>query len=243
MLSLRNLTVSVADRMVLSDVSLKIRPRELHVLMGPNGSGKSSLAQTIAGNPKFGVSSGSIRLGRLDLLRRSPDERARLGLFVAFQQPLAIPGVGAAQFMRIAFEQRNGELLRPSQVRQRLWQALPQAGLPSAVMDRELNVGFSGGEQKRFELAQLLLLGAKIAVLDEMDSGLDVDGIHRIAAGVEAQRKAGTGILFITHNPVLLEVIEPNGISLLVGGRIVSSGGIELARQIAQRGFAFSRED
>jgi len=237
MLSIQQLSVTSDGKDILRGVSLRVRAGELHVVMGPNGSGKSTLAQTIAGSPRCSVTSGTIRLGRFDLLTRTPDERARLGLFVAFQQPFAVPGVGTTQFLRLALEQRNNESLRPSQVRQRLWMALPQVGLPAAVMDRELNVGFSGGEQKRFELAQLLTLGAHIAVLDEIDSGLDVDGLRRIAAGVEAQRKAGTGILLITHNPALLEVVEPTTISLLVDGRIAESGGIELARRIAQKGF------
>lgn len=238
MLNIQHLSVVTDGKEILRDVSLRVRTSELHVVMGPNGSGKSTLAQAIAGSPRCEVTGGSIRLGRYDLLKRSADERSRLGLFVAFQQPFAVPGVGTAQFLRMALEQRNNESLRPSEVRQRLWMALPQVGLPATVMERELNVGFSGGEQKRFELAQLLLLGAKIAVLDEIDSGLDVDGLRRIAAGVEAQRKAETGILLITHNPALLEVIEPDVISLLADGRIIESGGIELSRRINQQGFS-----
>lgn len=178
-----------------------------------------------------------MHLGRFNLLQRKPDERAKLGLFVSFQQPFAIAGVPITQFLRTALKERNASSIRPSQVRERLLLVMPQVGLPVSVIDREVHVGFSGGEQKRFELAQLFMLGANIAVLDEIDSGLDVDGIRRVAAGIEAQRKQGTGILLITHNPAIVSYLSPTKVHILKKGRLATSGGAAVAEQVAQQGY------
>ncbi|MBI4134360.1 MAG: Fe-S cluster assembly ATPase SufC [Candidatus Terrybacteria bacterium] len=237
MLTIQNLHVAAGTREILGGVSLRIRPQELHVLMGPNGSGKSTLAQVIAGNPRFTVTQGTLRFRRFDLLRRSPEARARLGVFVSFQQPLAIPGVGVADFLRLAIAERNGDRMRPSQLRERAAARLPDVGLPLATLDRELNVGFSGGEQKRMELAQLLLMGAKVAILDEVDSGLDIDGFRQVIRTVEEVRASGTAVLFITHNPGVIAHLMPTAVHVLIAGAIAASGAKALGEKIAQQGY------
>lgn len=237
MLTIQNLHVAVGSREILGGVSLRVRPRELHVLMGPNGSGKSTLAQVIAGNPRFTVTQGSLRFRRFDLLARSPEARARLGVFVSFQQPLAIPGVGVADFLRLAIAERNGDRVRPSQLRDRAAARFPDVGLPAATLDRELNVGFSGGEQKRMELAQLLLMGAEVAILDEVDSGLDIDGLRQVTSAIEKMRAGGTAVLFITHNPRVLVHLTPTAVHVLIAGTIAVSGGRMLGEEIAQNGY------
>lgn len=236
-LSIRHLSVRAGGKDILREISLTVRPSELHVLMGPNGSGKTTLAQVIAGNPAFIVSSGSVRIGRTDLLRRSPEERARLGIFVAFQHPLALPGVSIPDFLRVAVFERNAQRLRPSEVREKAREILERLGLAPTLLERELNVGFSGGEQKRFELAQLFFFGARIAVLDEIDSGVDLDGMRAIAASLDALRQDGTGILFITHNPHLVRYLSPDAVHVLLRGERLVSGGSKLGEEIAEKGF------
>lgn len=237
MLNIRGLRASAGDTEILSGVDFAVAAGEVHVLMGQNGSGKSTLAQVIAGSPIYTVSEGSITLDGTELMTLAPDKRARLGLFVSFQQPVAIPGVPIAQFTRVALKERNNDALRPSHVRERLKEALPRVGLSVAVSERDVNAGFSGGEMKRFELAQLLLLGARVAVLDEIDSGLDVDGIKQIAEIILNQRKGGTALLVVTHNPAVLEFIQPDRISVMANGVIVASGGKEIGVQIVEQGY------
>lgn len=210
----------------------------MHVLMGQNGSGKSTFAQVIAGNPAYTVDKGSLTLADEDLLTLLPDARARLGLFVSFQQPLSVPGVSTTQFIRTALTERNSENLRPSKVKARLAAALPRVGLAPAVAERDVNDGFSGGEMKRFELAQLLLLGAQAAVLDEIDSGLDVDGVAAIAKTINTMRQDGMALLVITHNPAVLEPLNPDSVSIMQAGRIAATGGPELGARIAKEGYA-----
>jgi len=228
---------TIDGEQILHDVSLSVESGKLHVLMGPNGSGKSTLAQVVAGNPHYKTTEGVIELDGEDILKLSADERARQGLFVAFQQPLSIHGVSITEFMATALLERNKEKIRPKKIRERLDEALSQVGLVGSVKERDINVGFSGGESKRFEIAQVIVLGAKVAVLDEIDSGLDVDGIRQVGNALDAMRANGTATLLITHNPKVLSYISPDAVSIMQNGTIVASGGAELGEIIAGEGY------
>ena len=238
-LEIRGLTVSVEDKEILRGVDLTVSSGETHAIMGPNGSGKSTLAYSIAGHPKYTVNSGSITLDGEDVLKMAVDERARAGLFLAMQYPTEIPGVTVSNFLRTAATAMRGEAPKL-----RLWikevkAAMAQLEMDPVFAERNVNEGFSGGEKKRHEILQLELLKPKIAILDETDSGLDVDALRVVSEGVNRVRENGDiGTLLITHYTRILRYITPDFVHVMAGGRIVDSGGAELAKKLEDEGYA-----
>jgi len=240
-LEVKDLHVNVAGRRVLRGVNLRVEPGTIHVLMGPNGSGKSTLAYTIMGREGYRVEKGEIILGEEDITELPTEERALKGLFLAFQEPPAVPGVRYSSFLIAMINKRRGEddlfKLSDPRILKRIYELLDLVGLPRNALMREVNRGFSGGEKKRSEMLQALLLEPEIVILDEPDSGLDVDGVRKIASIIKSLRESGKGILLITHYARLLEYLQPDRVSVLVDGRIVASGGPELAERIEREGY------
>ena len=238
-LDIRDLSVAVEDKEILRGVDLTVKSGETHAIMGPNGSGKSTLAYSIAGHPKYTVTSGSITLDGEDVLKMAVDERARAGLFLAMQYPTEIPGVTVSNFLRTAATSMRGE---PPKLR--LWVKEVKAAMAALEMDpafaeRNVNEGFSGGEKKRHEVLQLELLKPRFAILDETDSGLDVDALRVVSEGVNRVREGGAvGVLLITHYTRILRYITPDFVHVMAGGRIVDSGGAELAQVLEDEGYA-----
>ena len=238
-LEIHDLSVSVEDKEILRGVDLTVKSGETHAIMGPNGSGKSTLAYSIAGHPKYTVTSGSITLDGEDVLKMAVDERARAGLFLAMQYPTEIPGVTVSNFLRTAATSMRGEAPKL-----RLWvkevkAAMAALEMDPAFADRNVNEGFSGGEKKRHEVLQLELLKPRFAILDETDSGLDVDALRVVSEGVNRVRESGdVGTLLITHYTRILRYITPDFVHVMAGGRIVDSGGAELATVLENEGYA-----
>jgi Fe-S cluster assembly ATP-binding protein len=242
LLELRDLRVDVAEHHVLRSVSLQVRPGELLVLMGANGSGKSTLGLALAGNPRYRVAGGRARFAGRDLLALQPEQRARAGLFVSFQAPPEIPGVKNNLFIRSALnavrEARGEPPLDAFDFLGDARAAAQRLGLPEAMLSRPVNDGFSGGERKRNELLQLALLKPQLALLDEIDSGMDVDGVHALVELVQGLRAQGTAFIVISHYLQLIESLQPDAVLRLDQGCIAETGGLELARTIARSGFA-----
>jgi Fe-S cluster assembly ATP-binding protein len=238
-LEIRGLKVSVEDKEILQGVDLSVSSGETHAIMGPNGSGKSTLAYAIAGHPKYTVTEGSITLDGQDVLAMAVDERARAGLFLAMQYPTEIPGVTVSNFLRTAATATRGEAPKL-----RLWikevrEAMAALEMDPAFAERNVNEGFSGGEKKRHEVLQLELLKPRFAILDETDSGLDVDALRVVSEGVNRVRASGeVGTLLITHYTRILRYVEPDFVHVMSGGRIVDSGGAELAKKLEDEGYA-----
>jgi Fe-S cluster assembly ATP-binding protein len=238
-LRISGLEVSVEDKQILTGVDLVVRAGETHAIMGPNGSGKSTLAYAIAGHPKYTVTGGSITLDGEDVLAMSVDERARAGLFLAMQYPVEVPGVSVSNFLRSSATAVRGEApkLRPWVKEQK--EAMARLEMDPAFAERNVNEGFSGGEKKRHEILQLELLQPRIAVLDETDSGLDVDALRVVSEGVNRVRERGdTGVLLITHYTRILRYIKPDFVHVFVRGRIAEEGGPELADELEEHGYA-----
>jgi len=242
-LEIRNLHVSVetdgeGPREILRGVDLTVRKGETHAIMGPNGSGKSTLSYSIAGHPKYTVTEGSITLDGEDVLAMSVDARARAGIFLAMQYPVEVPGVSVSNFLRTSATAVRGEAPKL-----RLWvkevkQAMSDLDMDPVFAERGLNEGFSGGEKKRHEILQMTLLKPKIAILDETDSGLDVDALRVVSAGINAVRAAGeTGTLLITHYTRILRYVQPEFVHVMAGGKIVDEGGPELAATLEESGY------
>ena len=242
-LEIENMHVRTEEREILHGVDLKVARGETHALMGPNGSGKSTLANTIMGNPSYEVTEGRIVLDGEDLTEAEPDERARAGLFMAFQYPATIPGVSVANFLRTAVNARREEPIKVREFGQLLKQATELLRMDPDVTKRYLNEGFSGGEKKRAEILQLAMLRPEIAVLDETDSGLDVDALRIVADGVNALRGPDMGSLIITHYERILRYVRPDFVHVMLDGRIVREGGPELADQIAAQGYDSIRQE
>jgi Fe-S cluster assembly ATP-binding protein len=249
-LSIENLHVSVSGKEILKGVDLKLRQGEIHALMGPNGSGKSTLSYALMGHPNYEITEGSVNLDGQDLIPMEPDDRAKAGLFLAFQYPTSIPGVSVANFLRHAVtnvrnpSRKEGEDLIPMRdFRKELREQMDELGVDQEFARRYLNEGFSGGEKKRAEILQLAMLRPSFAILDETDSGLDIDAVRIVSEGVNrvAQRH-GTGILVITHYKRILNYIKPQHVHVLFGGRIVESGGPELVQQLEDHGYDWVRE-
>jgi Fe-S cluster assembly ATP-binding protein len=237
-LEIRDLHVSVEDKEILAGVNLTIRAGETHAIMGPNGSGKSTLAYSIAGHPKYTVTSGTVTLDGEDVLAMSVDERARAGVFLAMQYPVEVPGVTVSNFLRSAATAVRGEAPAIRHWVQEQKEAMAQLEMDPAFASRNVNEGFSGGEKKRHEILQLELLQPKIAILDETDSGLDVDALRVVSEGVN--RVHGTGLtatLLITHYTRILRYIKPDFVHVFVKGRIVDEGGPELADELEANGY------
>src|SRR5712671_4231419 len=238
-LRVENLRVSVADQEIVRGLSLSVPRGEVHALMGPNGSGKSTLAKVLAGHPDYHVISGKILMDGEDILGLAPDERARRGLFLAFQYPSEIPGVTIANFLRAAVQARlpEGEELEATDYYAKLYEKMDLLEMDRSFTSRSVNEGFSGGEKKRNEILQLAMLQPKYAVLDETDSGLDIDALKVVAHGVNSMRGPEIGILVITHYQRLLNYIIPDHVHVMVQGRIVRSGGKELALELEEKGY------
>lgn len=243
-LEIRNLRVAIDGNEILRDLSLSVRPGELHAIMGPNGSGKSTLAKVLAGHPDYQVTKGGVTMDGENLFELEADERARRGLFLAFQYPSEIPGVTIANFLRAAVQARlpEGEELEATDYYARLYEKMELLGMDRSFTSRSVNEGFSGGEKKRCEILQMAMLDPKYAVLDETDSGLDIDALKTVAHGVNAMRGPNIGILLITHYQRLLNYIVPDHVHVMVAGRIVRSGRKELALELEERGYDWARE-
>ena len=242
-LEIHNLHVSTDDREILHGVDLTVAKGETHALMGPNGSGKSTLANTIMGNPAYQVTEGRILLNGEDLTEAEPDERARAGLFLAFQYPATIPGVSVANFLRTAVNAGREEPIKVKDFGALLRENMELLKMDPAFNKRYLNEGFSGGEKKRAEILQLAMLRPQIAVLDETDSGLDIDALRIVADGVNALRGPDLGALIITHYTRILRYVRPDFVHIMLDGRVVREGGAELADQLEEEGYDFIREE
>ena len=242
-LEIRDLKVSVKLpegelKPILAGVDLTVKSGETHAIMGPNGSGKSTLAYSIAGHPKYEITGGSVTLDGEDVLAMSVDERARAGLFLAMQYPVEVPGVSVANFLRTAKTAIDGEAPKLRTWAGELRGAMQQLQMDPAFAQRNVNEGFSGGEKKRHEIVQLELLKPKMAILDETDSGLDVDALRVVSQGVNRVRETGnTGLLLITHYTRILRYIKPDFVHVFVAGRIVEEGGPELADKLEEEGY------
>jgi Fe-S cluster assembly ATP-binding protein len=242
MLKIEGLTAEVEGKPILKGIDLTVPTGEVHAVMGPNGSGKSTLAHVLAGREGYEVTGGSATWDGLDLLALEPEERAAAGLFLAFQYPVELPGVGNATFLRTALNAirraRGEPELDAMQFLRLARERLRALSMPEEMLKRSVNVGFSGGEKKRNEILQMALLRPRLAVLDETDSGLDIDALRIVADGVNAMRGPDFTALVITHYQRLLDHIVPDRVHVLVGGRIVRSGGPELARELEREGYA-----
>ena len=242
-LEIQNLHVRIEEREILRGLDLTVRKGETHALMGPNGSGKSTLANTIMGNPNYEVTEGKIVFNGEDLTEADPDERARAGLFMAFQYPATIPGVSVANFQRMAVNAKREEPIKVKEFGAMLGENMELLRIDRAFTSRYLNEGFSGGEKKRAEILQLAMLKPEIAVLDETDSGLDVDALRIVSEGVNALRGPEMGSLIITHYTRILEYVKPEFVHIMLDGRIVREGGPELADKLDEQGYDFVREE
>lgn len=247
-LVIRNLHVSINDKEILKGLNLVIPQGEIHAIMGPNGTGKSTLAYTIMGHPSYTVTEGEIWFKGKNILEMEPDERSRSGLFLAFQYPVAIPGVTVANFLRTAVNARR-KVLNPEdkgiaipEFRRMLKEKMELLKMDSAFAGRYLNDGFSGGEKKRAEILQMAILKPEIAVLDETDSGLDIDALRIVSEGVNALRGPHLGVLVITHYQRILNYIKPDVVHVMMDGRIVESGGADLALHLEEHGYEWVRE-
>ncbi len=247
MLDIKDLRVKIEDKEILKGVNLTIRPGEVHAIMGPNGSGKSTLASVLAGREDYEVTGGQVLFDGQDLLAMEPDERAREGVFLAFQYPVELPGVSMSNFLRHAVnavrEHRGQEPLSAVEFLKLMKEKAALVNLDPSLKQRSVNEGFSGGEKKRNEIFQMAMLEPKLAILDETDSGLDIDALRIVADGVNQMRSPERAFLVITHYQRLLNYIVPDVVHVLVDGRIVKTGGKELALQLEEQGYDWIREE
>lgn len=241
MLTVTNLSVSVNDHPILKGLNLSVKAGEVHAIMGPNGSGKSTLAKIIAGHPAYAITGGSILFDGADVSGLDPEIRANQGIFIGFQYPVEVPGVANSEFLRLAANARrkaNGQPeLSAKDFAPVLRAKMREAEFDESLADRQLNAGFSGGQKKRNEVLQMFVLEPRLAILDETDSGLDIDALRLVAKAINAYRRADRAIVLITHFQRLLELAKPDRIHVLVGGRIVDQGGPELALKLEQHGY------
>ena len=241
LLEINDLHATADGKEILKGITLSVAAGEVHAIMGPNGSGKSTLAQVLAGHPAYAVTSGTVTFGGEDLLDMEAEERAHAGMFLAFQYPVEIPGVTNAYFLRASYnavqKARGLEELDPMEFLDLLEERLKLVEWGPEIMERAVNFGFSGGEKKRKEILQMAVLEPRLAVLDETDSGLDIDALRIVARGVNALRRPDSATLLVTHYQRLLDYIVPDRVHVLAGGRIVKSGGKELALELEARGY------
>lgn len=245
-LSIKNLRVSVEDKLILKDLSLEVNVGEIHAIMGPNGSGKSTMAYALAGHPKYEVEGGEVWMDGVNLLELAPDERARMGLFLAFQYPNAIPGISMANFLRTALNSVKGEAngdgkkgIPIVEFRKLLTAKMDLLGIDKSFARRYLNEGFSGGEKKRAEVLQMALLEPKFAILDETDSGLDIDALRVVSEGVNSLTGPERGFIIITHYQRILNYIKPDFVHVMYDGQIIESGGLDLAERLEEKGYDY----
>lgn len=238
LLDIQNIFVDIDSKQVLNGLNLKIGKGETHVLMGPNGAGKSTLGHTLMGNPIYNLSSGKIIFDGQDISELSTDKRAKLGMFLSFQNPLEVPGISVETFIRSALQQSTGEHVKLFQFQKALKANMELLNMDPSYASRDLNVGFSGGERKKSEILQLLMLNPKFAILDETDSGLDVDAVRTVSKGIqEYQKKQDGALLIITHSTKILESLNVDFTHVLVKGKIVKTGDGSLVKEINQNGF------
>jgi Fe-S cluster assembly ATP-binding protein len=246
MLSIKNLHASIDEKKILKGINLEIKPGEVHAIMGPNGSGKSTLASVLAGREDYTVTDGSVSFNGKDLLELSPEERAGEGLFLAFQYPVEIPGLSTTNFIKTAVNEvrkyRGEEPLDAVAFLKLMKEKMAMVNIDQTLLSRSLNEGFSGGEKKRNEVFQMAMLNPKLAILDETDSGLDIDAIRIVANGVNKLRSKDNAVLVVTHYQRLLDYIVPDVIHVLYNGQIVKSGPKELALELEERGYDFIKE-
>ena len=243
-LEIRNLHAKVGDTEILRGINLVVPRGELHAIMGPNGNGKSTLAKVIVGDPEYTVTEGEVLVDGQNILEMEPDDRARLGVFLAFQYPVEIPGVTIANFLRLAMQARKaeGEEVSFTEFYGKLQKALATLEWDESIVERYLNEGFSGGEKKRNEILQMLMLDPNYIIMDETDSGLDVDALKIVAKGVNSMRGENLGGLIITHYQRLLDYIVPDKVHIVLNGRIVESGGPDLAKKLDTQGYDWVKE-
>lgn len=247
-LSIQNLHVSIENKEILKGVNLTVQAGEVHAIMGPNGTGKSTLANTLMGHPGYTITDGDILLDGVSVLDKEVDERSKLGLFLAFQYPVAIPGVTVANFLRTAINARRksenpaDKGMPIPEFRKAMIERMDYLKMDHGFAGRYLNDGFSGGEKKRAEILQMAMLKPRFAILDETDSGLDIDALRIVSDGVNALRGPDLGILVITHYQRILNYINPDSVHVMMDGRIVESGGAELALNLEQHGYDWVRE-
>ena len=247
-LEIKNLHVAAGDKQILKGLDISVRSGEVHALMGPNGSGKSTLANAVMGHPNFEVTEGQILFDGEDITEAAPDERSRMGLFMAFQYPVAVPGVTVTKYLRMVMNAHRAAAGEPEvslrEFRKTVEEAMELVNVPREFSSRYLNDGFSGGEKKRMEILQLALQQPQIAVLDETDSGLDIDALNVVAHGVNTvAREANMGVLIITHYQRILHMVEPQRVSVMFDGRIAKEGGRELVEQLEREGYGRLREE
>ena len=241
LLEIKDLHAAIDGKEILKGLNLQIKSGEVHAIMGPNGSGKSTLAKVLAGHPSYEVTKGEVLYEGKNLLELEPDERAREGVFLAFQYPVEVPGVSNSQFLRLAYNEKmkhyGTEELDPLEFNDLLKERAKIVEMDSSFFKRSVNEGFSGGEKKRNEILQMAVLEPKLAVLDETDSGLDIDALRIVAEGVNKLRSADNAIILVTHYQRLLNYIEPDFVHVLAGGKIVKEGGKELALELEEKGY------
>jgi len=244
-LVIKDLHVNIGDREIIQGLSLTIERGKVYAIMGPNGSGKSTLSKVIAGHPDYTVTSGEVLMDGENILGMEPDERARKGIFLAFQYPMEVPGVTIANFLRAAMQARlpKDEELEATEYYQTLYEKMDMLEMNRAFTSRSVNEGFSGGEKKRCEILQMAMLQPKYAILDETDSGLDIDALKIVSHGVNVLRGPERGILLITHYQRLLDYIVPDYVHVMVAGKIVLSGGKELALELESKGYDWLTEE
>jgi len=241
LLEIKNLHAEIDGKEILKGLNLQINKGEVHAIMGPNGSGKSTLAKVLAGHPSYEISAGEVVYEGKNLLELEPDERARAGIFLAFQYPVEVPGVSNSQFLRLAYNEKMKHLgqeeLDPLEFNDYMKEKAKVVEMDKSFFNRSVNVGFSGGEKKRNEILQMAVLNPTLAVLDETDSGLDIDALRIVAEGVNKLRSADNAIILVTHYQRLLNYIEPDFVHVLAGGKIVKEGGKELALELEEKGY------
>jgi Fe-S cluster assembly ATP-binding protein len=242
-LEIVNLHVRTEEREILHGVSLQVNKGETHALMGPNGSGKSTLANVLMGNDTYEVTEGKIFFNGEDITEEAPEKRSQAGLFLAFQYPAVIPGVSVANFLRMAVNAHRDEPIAVKDFRDQLKTNMDLLKVPREFTSRYLNDGFSGGEKKRAEILQMAMLAPSIAVLDETDSGLDIDALRIVSEGVNALRERGMGSLIITHYQRILDYVKPDFVHILLDGQIVEEGGAELVLKLEEHGYDWVREE
>ena len=246
MLEIRNLHVSIKDEEILKGVDLTVNIGEVHAIMGPNGSGKSTLANVIVGRPEYQVTKGEVLYDGRNLLDMKPDERAREGIFLAFQYPVELPGVRNRQFLKAALdavhEHRAQDVLSAREFDRLYKQKVAEVGIDPELVKRSVNEGFSGGEKKRSEMLQLAILDPRLAVLDETDSGLDIDALKAVADGVNSRRRPDNAMVLVTHYQRILNYVVPDVVHVLIDGTIVRSGGRELALELEEKGYEWVKE-
>lgn len=238
LLQIQKLSAGIGDKTILHDVSLEINPGEIHVLMGPNGAGKSTLGYTLMGSPEYSVSGGHIFFDGEDITSYSADKRAKAGIFLSFQEPLEVPGISLESFIRSSMQQVSGQKIKLFSFQKEFEKAMDILNMNHSYAGRDLNVGFSGGEKKKSEILQLLMLKPKLAILDETDSGLDVDAVRTVSKGIEEyQKSVGGSLLIITHSTRILESLHVDRTHVMVKGHLVHSGDGTLVNEINENGF------